>query len=202
MNPPAGTYIDLAAGHDFFCALADDGEVNCWGSPLNRVLEAPAGPFVEIAAVTDATCGRREDGSAACWGRDSYAILVPPAIPLTQLARTAHHRARHMCGLDAEGRPVCWGYNAHGQTWPVPPGRFTELSVGAYHTCGMREDGAAVCWGHNANSRLGCRIEAGIPLGQHLVLRALGTKASRLGLKRPHARSAAAGQARPRPCRA
>lgn len=59
--------------------------------------------------------------------------------------------AFHTCGINDEGRVVCWGRSFHGQT-AAPEGTFEQVSAGGYHTCGLRTDGSIDCWGGNNGS--------------------------------------------------
>lgn len=53
----------------------------------------------------------------------------------------------HVCALQEDGLPVCWGSRAGGQATPPEGERFKQISAGYDHTCALREDGAPVCWG-------------------------------------------------------
>ena len=52
------------------------------------------------------------------------------------------------CALKADGTLECWGDNDYGQI-NVPPGSYTQVSVGGNHTCALKADGAILCWGYN-----------------------------------------------------
>ncbi len=52
----------------------------------------------------------------------------------------------HACGLDAEQRAVCWGWNHYGQL-NTTAGYYTEVASGARHACGLTESGLVNCWG-------------------------------------------------------
>ena len=72
--------------------------------------------------------------------------------------------ARHVCGLDAAGRVLCWGDNHLGQlgiadsTSETAPRfitddseRFITVAAGGEHSCALRDDGRVLCWGNNTN---------------------------------------------------
>ena len=77
---------------------------------------------------------------------------VPDFVPLpadaqfTQITAGEHHA----CGLQADGRALCWGRNISGSL-ELPGGNpsFTRISAGLNFTCGLRIDGAIACWGEN-----------------------------------------------------
>jgi alpha-tubulin suppressor-like RCC1 family protein len=73
----------------------------------------------------------------------------------------------HTCGIAADGKAYCWGYNASGQLGtgdqtnrPRPvlvAGGHTwaSVSVGANFTCGIATNGSAYCWGAGGFGQLG-----------------------------------------------
>jgi len=73
----------------------------------------------------------------------------------------------HSCGVTADHRVRCWGYNGNGQLGDgtttdrnaaVPViGITTAVSVdaGGYHSCAVLSDGTVRCWGYNGNGQLG-----------------------------------------------
>ncbi len=52
----------------------------------------------------------------------------------------------HSCGLETDGRVVCWGNNDFGQASP-PDVLFTSVEAGTFHTCGIDTGGRVRCWG-------------------------------------------------------
>jgi alpha-tubulin suppressor-like RCC1 family protein len=88
---PLSGVTALAGGHDFFCALTNDGHVWCWGEndqgqlghgtvadagdpgvpAASPVLDADGGVFgdvVQIAAALDHACALKQNGQVWCWG--------------------------------------------------------------------------------------------------------------------------------------
>lgn len=52
------------------------------------------------------------------------------------------------CGIEADGTPACWGWNASGQT-DIPDGLdVASFSVGYENTCALDPDGMLTCWGN------------------------------------------------------
>lgn len=74
------TWVDVQAGTDFACGLADTGGVQCWGLNDNGVLEdIPALSFQSISAGPGSrhVCGITGDATVVCWGLDASAQASP-----------------------------------------------------------------------------------------------------------------------------
>ena len=82
------------------------------------------------------------------WGQATLPATAP-ASPASAATNSISSGSSHTCGLRADGAPVCWGDNRHGEATPPAGETFTAISSGYIHTCGLRADGAAVCWGDN-----------------------------------------------------
>ena len=94
----------------------------------------------------------------------------------SKLARTAYlsfvllsSGRHHVCALRADGTPVCWGQNGHGQASPPPGEKFAAISSGTSHTCALRADGTPMCWGQNRHG------QASPPPGEKFVAISSGT---------------------------
>jgi alpha-tubulin suppressor-like RCC1 family protein len=73
----------------------------------------------------------------------------------------------HSCGVTADNRAYCWGFNYYGQLGdgtttqrlkPVAIGgalRFRQVTAGELHTCGVTPDNRAYCWGEGTAGSLG-----------------------------------------------
>jgi alpha-tubulin suppressor-like RCC1 family protein len=73
----------------------------------------------------------------------------------------------HSCGVTADNRTYCWGYNFFGQLGdgtatdrltPVPVAgglRFLQVSAGTSHSCGVTLYNRAFCWGAGYTGALG-----------------------------------------------
>jgi alpha-tubulin suppressor-like RCC1 family protein len=79
----------------------------------------------------------------------------------------------HTCAVNAEGKVLCWGYNAQGQLGnasgtssakPVEVAGLTgvaAISAGAYHTCALTTSKTVTCWGSNEHGQLGRSANSG-----------------------------------------
>ena len=56
----------------------------------------------------------------------------------------------HTCGIQADGKAICWGDDYAGQSSPRE-GRFVSISAGFSNACALRADGNPVCWGYIDN---------------------------------------------------
>ncbi len=130
----------VSVGGFHACAVADDGNVYCWG--LN-------------------TAGQLGDMTL-----NNKAGPVRVVTSLTFTSVTAG--GVHTCALTATGAAYCWGASTSGQVGDgVPTGRrtspvqvigsleFVLLSAGSGHTCGVTVAGDAYCWGAAASGQLG-----------------------------------------------
>ncbi len=67
------TWIDVAAGLNFTCAVDDDFELWCWGilvDSTSPVLIDVPGDFREVSAGAYHVCATRSDDTLWCWGSD------------------------------------------------------------------------------------------------------------------------------------
>jgi hypothetical protein len=55
----------------------------------------------------------------------------------------------HVCALDLDSQPHCWGADDFGQSRP-PPVSIFRVSAGNGYTCGISNDNKALCWGRLA----------------------------------------------------
>ena len=147
------------------CALAEDGEIRCFGCEMWMSSSwfyhlapclPPAGSFVDVD-VDDhhdqITCGVREDGEVLCWGCDSSHEAGRCLSPGERLIDVAVGPG-HNCGLDAEGRAVCWGgapeFDPDLDTCPgcgVQEGPFVQIVPVDGASCGLESGGEITCWG-------------------------------------------------------
>lgn len=153
-----------------------------------------------ISAGSGVSCALKSDGTAWCWGYNQTGSLgdgsttprgfpgpvtMPDATRFTEIGVGEFH----VCALDTDGTPWCWGRNRQRQLGDgtredravparagLPPGMtFSAISVGGYHTCGLATDRSVWCWGYNASAQAGAGRErltslAKVPLPTSLAV--------------------------------
>ncbi len=145
------------------CALAEDGEVRCFGCEywigsdwLDTAAPCtpPRGDFVAVDVFEGRTCGVREDGEALCWGFDDFSELAPRLSPADRLVSVAAGPT-HNCGLDEGGDVVCWGCDPTfdpdadlGAACGRREGRFVHVVPVRSASCALDEHGEITCWGY------------------------------------------------------
>ena len=136
--------VDVGDSHA--CAVADDGEVYCWGynwagqggngtttdfDRPERVDALPApGRAQAVAAGGDTTCALLVDGAVTCWGSDSDGQL-------------------------GNGAPVGNVLSPPAPVTLPSPGKAVQISVGYNFACAVLTDGKVTCWGSDSNGQLG-----------------------------------------------
>jgi alpha-tubulin suppressor-like RCC1 family protein len=129
------TALMMAAGTAHSCALAEDGTVHCWGSPMRGALgrpgtsPAPAPVVVSgsleplsqatyLSAHGNTTCARVASGDVYCWGNGEEGQLGGPlesnaavriVVEPDFAAENVEVGGRHVCARRADGRVYCWG---------------------------------------------------------------------------------------------
>lgn len=196
--------VSLSVGASHICGLTKEGRAYCMGgnergalgtgdlsprdafSPVNTELR-----FREIHAGADYTCAistEPEGDNAYCWG-EGYAgklgtgneenQVVPTPIlghrfQTLAVSRSEGNGASATCGIDVEGKVLCWGSNATGQLGdgtlvasyiPVEvasEGPHVAVAVASQawslwdfesgrwgHACALTVSGEIRCWGNN-----------------------------------------------------
>ena len=158
-GPPVGCDVPrqpLAAGGNRTCALTDQGEMKCWGAPLDTGYKRGGdfgGQFVSVSTQTGSrggtTCGIRPDGTHECGGeaywqrwkrvnvREEGWADISGQLSLIDVTHWV------ACGLRLDGSMRCWGQNG-----PPRPhsGTYRDLSVNFWVSCGIETDGSLECW--------------------------------------------------------
>ena len=119
-NPPEGQFLRLAVDENGACAIAEDGEIGCWGQNSYGEADAPSGEYVEVSISTGSACALGTDGSVTCWGCDfdwDAGQCDPPDLTDAVSVRTGRFST---CALRETGTIVCWGSDAYGQLNPPP----------------------------------------------------------------------------------
>ena len=146
-----GTSARLTAIRQHTCAVADDGNVWCWGG--NR--------FGELG-----------DGTT----EDRATPVLVKGLPRPAIDASAGYA--HTCALLEDGRAYCWGNNLGGQTDPASsrnpvteptlvdaPVHFTTIHAGQGHTCGISTDRTVYCWGNTAAGQCGVEPTESVLVG-------------------------------------
>lgn len=182
---PAVTQI--ATGWDHTCALANNGNVYCWGDRGSGQLgtgtavyrttpTAVAGglKFRWLDATFQSSCAVTISGTTQCWGGTGNAsVLVPTAVPGTPEFATIDGSRDYACGLTPAGAAYCWGPGGFGQlgnggttssSTPVAVSgahAFRAITVGGTFSCGLTLSQTAHCWGLNMLGQLGTGTNQG-----------------------------------------
>ena len=104
---PAGTWFELDAGGEHFCAIGGDG-VSCWGDDsFGQVSGAPAtGTFSRLSSGWRHSCAIEEGSNfVTCWGDDTWGQSSPPAGTFEHVSAGWHHS----CGKRPNDTVECWG---------------------------------------------------------------------------------------------
>jgi alpha-tubulin suppressor-like RCC1 family protein len=125
--------VEVAAGEDSTCALAEDGTASCWGGLTGSATpQAVDGhEFTRIAVGRAHACAvagsTLRGGSVYCWGSDDSGQLGNGA------------------GAGDSAEPV----RVAGSR------RYIAVSAAGDSTCALTETGQGYCWGANDDGRLG-----------------------------------------------
>lgn len=137
----ADTYIDVAAGGVFTCAVRTDGQTQCAG--YNSVGQLGDDALIDSRGTLSAVAGG----------------LVATQISADETTA---------CILIANGNAYCWGGNwygavgigrrsDYGESTPqlVLGGPFTKISVGGSHACAISTEQRLYCWGDDNRAAVG-----------------------------------------------
>jgi alpha-tubulin suppressor-like RCC1 family protein len=129
----------IANGYHHSCAIADGGELMCWGDnesgqvgdgttlERDRPVEVIASAVVAVTAGYDHTCALSTGGAVSCWGNDTNG----------QLGDGGTSDRHSPIGVSGLGSGV------------------VAISAGAYHTCALTTTGVVKCWGRNHEGQIG-----------------------------------------------
>jgi alpha-tubulin suppressor-like RCC1 family protein len=128
----------IGAGARHTCAIANVGEVFCWGDNTQGQLAQPT---------------------------SIVRLNKPRKVDLTGAAKKLSVGANHTCVIMMNDDIQCWGANASGQSGtgdqttpaqphvvratPVAAKQWAEVSAGVEHTCAIDQGGQTYCWGAN-----------------------------------------------------
>ncbi len=135
-----GRSIQVVAGMNHTCVLAEGGGAQCWGdnqsgqlgygqeaklrlTPVD-VLGLLSG-VIALTAANDQTCALTTGGAASCWGNNKYGQLGDGTsdtrygpVPIEGLEQGTARIAmgwNHACAVLGRGEVKCWGWNYYGQ---------------------------------------------------------------------------------------
>lgn len=106
--PEKGRARAIAGAQDVLCAARDGGTVDCWGETLDDL--DPYGPRMKMRPTRG---GQR---------------ALPARVALDASGGLEASRS-HVCGLGADRRIRCFGWNSHGQLGAPPPLGVVLLAV-------------------------------------------------------------------------
>ena len=146
-DPPAGSFVQVAAGDVLSCGLTPDGSILRWGAWPSGKLPKPRGIFHDVTIDSgyydsDIICGiegASGAGPVACFGDNYYGELIVPAGNFMQISAGAGF----VCGLRTDTSILCWGNDDSGEAEPPDTGGFTQVSS----NCGLMTSGSVECWG-------------------------------------------------------
>jgi len=133
------TYVDIAAGGDHACAIAEGGAAYCWG--------------------------HNERGQLGTGNATGSAVPAGVSGGLKFTSITTHQMVS--CGIAADSTGYCWGNGSEGNLGvgsksssnvpaPIKGGlKFTSLQLGVWTACGVTTNGEGYCWGGNGSGELG-----------------------------------------------
>jgi len=118
-------FVAVTAGVHHTCGLTAGGTAYCWGNGSPEPQPVAGLAFTALAAGTLHTCGLTADGTAYCWGENdrgqvgdgTLGTVRPAPVPVETPMRftSLAPGSRHTCGIGADGRAYCWGWNRRGQ---------------------------------------------------------------------------------------
>ena len=175
VQPPLGSFKDVACSTFHCCARTKTGTTSCWGFSEWDAQIPPSGIFSDVSTGHTASCGVQQDsGKIVCWGCKytplSTGFLKAHNKFLRALGDPPYTEAEHKhdtdivcaapegsfekvdvghdlsCAINSAGATTCWGDNDHGQA-DAFRGGFIDVCAGEYHACGIKDFGSIDCWG-------------------------------------------------------
>ena len=168
LDTPTGSFTAIAVGgHRGACAIAESGEIVCWGWSDGAEAITLPGRYVAIDAGRGKTCAVTEAGEAACWRGDG-----PGGVLRSGGYTAVSTNGEYTCAVTEAGEVRCWGgYSGGGGStsggesddaeWPLgvpaPPGApfvavtvgvavFVDPPISGTTVCAARVGGGRECW--------------------------------------------------------
>ncbi|RUO71767.1 InlB B-repeat-containing protein [Idiomarina ramblicola] len=123
------------------CAVAANGQLNCWRNNAEPAPFTPAGQFTQVDAAQDRFCGLRTDGTVVCWFAQQRRSIN---YPVDGRWDDIYVGSMIRCAKRDSGRVACWG-SGYNLSAPLVP--FQQLAVGDDFACGLEYSGTVQCWG-------------------------------------------------------
>jgi hypothetical protein len=167
------SYVDLAVGSDWVCALTPAQSTECYRNmPSSNEPVIPILPPLRLLTGTgDATmCGlAAADSTAWCWDMNNAVpagaqVAGSPAFVTLSVEGASQGMFVTACGLLADSTAACWGQGPVGDGTTTARSSptalsggltFTQVTAGYGYACGRRANGETWCWGHNQYRTLG-----------------------------------------------
>jgi len=118
-------FVAVTAGLRHSCGLTAGGTAYCWGNDAPMPEPVAGLSFTTLVAGNEHTCGLTADGTAYCWGENDRGQLgdgtvgppetTPVAVATPMKFVSLAPSFAHTCGIGADGRAYCWGWNRRGQ---------------------------------------------------------------------------------------
>jgi len=118
-------FVAVTAGFRHSCGLTAGGTAYCWGDRAPTPQPVAGLSFTTLVAGNEHTCGLTADGTAYCWGENDRGQLgdgtvgppetTPVAVATPMKFVSLAPSFAHTCGIGADGRAYCWGWNRRGQ---------------------------------------------------------------------------------------
>lgn len=167
----------ISAGSGHTCAVADDGDILCWG--FNVAGQLGIGTTTSVNVPTKVLADERAVAVAAAGGylqtrRDENG---EPVKDDQGRVVTDYQGGAHTCAIFESGSVRCWGFGPNGRlgdgqdrkagtsnqnvlipSTPVNTGpgvRARGITVGNAYSCALLSDDTVRCWGFNGDGRLG-----------------------------------------------
>ncbi len=133
--------VEIGVGAQFSCARRSGGAVLCWGrgrrgqlgngesvgAVLSPTLVVDVDDAVSLSVGNHHSCVLAADGTTRCWGsnetgqvgngeslRSDRGVATPVTVPDLAL-RQVSADGLQTCGVDLDGRAVCWGSDLQGE---------------------------------------------------------------------------------------
>jgi alpha-tubulin suppressor-like RCC1 family protein len=177
------TYVDVAVGDEFTCAIRTDGALFCWGTPpLANAIGTPTQVGADLdwallSASEEHLCAVKTDGRLYCWGDNSEGQLgmgdLDERVSPTQVGAESDWvgvscGAESTCAFKTDGATFCWGSNFFGELGSATASVFEpsitpveaavlsrDLRAWERTPCALTIDGFLSCWGANSDGGLG-----------------------------------------------